>query len=517
MSVSYTPSIELLRSIHASWALLRRCPLDPAPDSKILNGAVSFLYIPACEAIDHVRRLVERRHDKLCAQGQSQASSLSVHVKYLPDDLTSLSDHDHGLLFLPYDYVVPGGRFNEMYGWDSYWIVKGLLSSGEISLAYGMVQNLLYQVQNYGGKILNANRTYYYSRSQPPLLGETIADLVRYLPLAERKDLLSKAVPALETNCRFWKSERLNHATGLFHYGHPNMGELGLCPEVRMGEVDAETGLSHYDKITAELANRDANDPYRQRFYDPLTNSLTKEALANDRGARESGFDPSAYLGLYGLETLDIEPVCLNTLLCLQFDKLASFYQEVGLPAKSQPWRDESRQLAQRIRKELWNDPDGLFYGMNTRTGRQHAFPFLTSFYPLMAGIATPEQAQRVRDNLPLFEREFGLVSTPEKTGCQWDFPSMWAPLVDFAVQGLFNYGYVEDALRISSKYLKTLDTVYLVTGALYEKYDATTGTHNMDNLTVGYRQNVVGFGWTNGVALRLYEKMNPGSTATKR
>jgi alpha,alpha-trehalase len=134
-----------------------------------------------------------------------------------------------------------------------------------------------------------------------------------------------------------------------------------------------------------------------------------------------------------------------------------------------------------------------------------------------MAGIATPEQAQRVRDNLPLFEREFGLVSTPEKTGCQWDFPSMWAPLVDFAVQGLFNYGYVEDALRISSKYLKTLDTVYLVTGALYEKYDATTGTHNMDNLTVGYRQNVVGFGWTNGVALRLYEKMNPGSTATKR
>lgn len=490
--------------MYLSFDPLHRCPLDPAVDPKVQDGRVSYLYLPRAENIDEIRERVNERYRQMLAEGNVSPSSIPVDVRYLPESWQDIPDHEHGLLYLPNDYIVPGGRFNEMYGWDSYWIVQGLIETDQTAFALGMVNNFLYQIEHYGGKVLNANRTYYLSRSQPPLLARMVGLVADQMSPEARRGFLQRAVPLLKSECLFWRAERFMPETGFYRYGHPSMGDLGLCPEVRMGEVDQETGLSHYDKIIAMLKSRDRADPYRTRFYDEATDSLSKEAIASDRGVRESGFDPSMYMGYFGLETLDINPVCLNALLCDHFGRLAGFYDELGQADAAAVWRQESERLAKAIRMRMWDETDGLFYGINNRTGSFHKFKFLTSFYPLMAGIATPEQAARVRDNLALFERDHGVMTTAQETGCQWDAPNMWAPLLDFAIEGLQNYGFMEDAQRISMKFLHTVDTVHSETGAVYEKYNALSGSSKINGVNVGYQENVIGFGWTTGLALKL-------------
>ena len=101
-----------------------------------------------------------------------------VQVRPLPAVITAPGQVDPGkiapgLLYLENKYVVPGGRFNEMYGWDSYFIILGLLRDGRIDLARGMVENFFFEIEHYG-TILNANRAYYLTRSQPPFLTSMI-------------------------------------------------------------------------------------------------------------------------------------------------------------------------------------------------------------------------------------------------------------------------------------------------------------------------------------------------------
>ena len=60
-----------------------------------------------------------------------------------------------------------------MYGWDSYFIIRGLLRDGRLELARGMVDNFFFEIEHYGA-VLNANRTYYLTRSQPPFLSSMV-------------------------------------------------------------------------------------------------------------------------------------------------------------------------------------------------------------------------------------------------------------------------------------------------------------------------------------------------------
>ncbi|MDE2029101.1 MAG: alpha,alpha-trehalase [Alphaproteobacteria bacterium] len=518
MSHSAKISPSLKTYIRSGWEFLRRSPLDPAPDPKTLSGAVSFLYIPAHEDKAKIEQRVRQRREKLRQIRPNAAFLIDVEVRYLPVNPQNIPDSEHGLLYLPNDYIVPGGRFNEMYGWDSYWIIRGLVDDGQTGLAKGMIENLFYQIEHYGGKILNANRTYYLSRSNPPLLGLSIEAVAAPMDPDERRAFLQRATPLLETESLFWRAWRFVPETGLFRYGHPDMGKLGPCPEVRMGEIDVRTGQNHYDKVLHYLKQLETTASYR-RFYDREADALTIEALAGDRGVRESGFDPSMSMGFFGLETLDMNPVCLNALLCVQFGKLASFYHEIGNEKKSRQWKKEHHALARRIRAVLWNEEKGLFFSYNHRTKAQSDFAFLTTFYPLFAGIATRKQAQKLRRNLGLFEATHGLMATPERTGCQWDGPHMWAPLVYFAVQGLVNYGFEEDACRIARKFLDTVQKVYDEEGGIYEKYDAETGS-NKALVSVGYKENVIGFGWTNATAQwidNLLKSLEAGSVTEIR
>jgi len=164
---------------------------------------------------------------------------------------------------------------------------------------------------------------------------------------------------------------------------------------------------------------------------------------------------------------------------------------------------------AAKVNSLMWDERDGLYYDYNFQIARVRRYPFLTTFYPLWAGIATKEQAARVARNLPLFELPGGLQTSTVHSGNQWDAPFGWAPLEMIAVEGLRRYGYEAEANRISAKWLSMILADFLKTGRIVEKYDvAKRGSDVSAGIGFGYRSNEAGFGWTNGVFLRLYQAL---------
>jgi alpha,alpha-trehalase len=475
---------------------LLRNTLEVAFDPKVSSGVRTFLYLPPEEDAHEINLKVGERN-------KINNNTVSVEIKIIPNDM--IVTNDHGILYLPHNYVVPGGRFNEMYAWDSYWIILGLLKDHHTEIARGIVENFIYQIKYYGGKCLNANRTYYLTRSQLPMLALMVMAVLPTFNKEERTDFLQRATDALAQEYEgFWKRSRYDEKNELFHYGNKDQGALGLCPEVAFGERD-DKGLSHYDRIITHLRGSAVDDPTRLRFYDTETNSLSLEGIAGDRAMRESGFDASMHMGYYGLQTIDYDPVCLNSLLYMQCHLIEKMYKKLDQEKQAKYYHNEAKKLKSSIQKKLWNEEKGLFYNFNSYESHLSDFTFLTCVYPLWARVATVEQAQRFRDNLHIFETPFGLKTTDIQTGCQWDAPFMWAPLIYLTVKGLENYGYLEDAQRIARKFIDTVDRVHSTTNANFEKYNAETGDCQTEGIIdVGYTENVVGFGWTNGAVRML-------------
>jgi alpha,alpha-trehalase len=411
-------------------------------------------------------------------------------------ELRRLPAREPGLLYLPWPYVVPGGRFNEMYGWDSYFIVLGLLRDGEVELARGMVDNFVYEIENYG-HILNANRSYYLTRSQPPFLTEMI--LAVYGRTKDRA-WLTRTVPAIEKYYTYWTAPpHLTPETGLSRYH-----DLGSGParEVEMSEKDA-AGLTHYDRVKRYYRSHAS-----PAFYDAAHDRLTDLFYLADRSMRESGFDPSDRFGPFGSGVLDYNPVCLNSLLYRMEQETAEILRILGNPQA--PWWDRRAQVRrERIQRLLWDPQRGLFLDYDFRSGKRRDYPFATTFFPLWAGVATREQAGRVAANLPLFERPGGIQTSTVVSGQQWDAPCGWAPLQLIAVRGLRRYGHDEAANRIATEFLSLVKAEFAQHNAIFEKYDVVSRRSSVSaGLRFGYSSNEIGFGWTNAVFAVLLDEL---------
>src|SRR5256714_684158 len=307
-----------------------------------------------------------------------------------------------GLLYLPRPYVVPGGRFNEMYGWDSYFIQTGLLRDGETRLARDMVENFLYEIENYG-LILNANRTYYLTRSQPPFLTRMLLGVYE----KERDaDWLRRALPAVEKYYRYWTGRaHATRQTGLARYY--DMGE-GPAPEVVAAERDAG-GRTHYDRVREFYRTQHVTDYDANKFYDRARDRLTPAFYKGDRSMRESGFDPSNRFGPFSADITSYNPVCLNSLLYVFERDAASIARIAGRTREARAWDARAGGRRERINRLMWDERDGLYYDYNFERRERRRYPFAATFYTLWAGVATPRRAARVVSNLHLFERAGGL------------------------------------------------------------------------------------------------------------
>ncbi|HVW85977.1 MAG TPA: trehalase family glycosidase [Bryobacteraceae bacterium] len=414
-----------------------------------------------------------------------------------------------GLLYLPFPYVVPGGRFNEMYGWDSYFIQVGLLRDGRLDLAKDMADNFLYEIRNYG-KILNANRTYYMTRSQPPFLTQMLLGVD-----ARMKDRkwLEAAVPEIEDYYRYWTTEpHLTPSTKLSRYF--DSGD-GPAPEVVSAERDAQ-GRTHYDLVREYFRTHTIRAYDIGQYYDARTDRFTPLFYKGDRSMRESGFDPSDRFGPFSIDIIHYNPVCLNSLLYLMEVQTGDILDKLHRGAEAALWRKRASDRAATIDRLMWDEKAGLYLDYNFVTGARRDYPFLTTFYPLWAGIASREQAARVVKNLALFEKAGGLQTSTFHTGNQWDAPFGWAPLEMIAVDGLRRYGYDADANRISMEFLSLIRDEYKRTGVIVEKYDVVKRSFETSGeVSFGYRTNEAGFGWTNAVYTKLLDEL-PATMRTR-
>ena len=430
-----------------------------------------------------------------------------IEIRRLPEEITQIQEQ--GLLYLPWPYVVPGGRFNEMYGWDSYFIQLGLLKDGEIELAKNMADNFLYEIRRYG-KILNANRTYYLTRSQPPFLTEMLLGVYRQ---TRDRSWLAGSIEAAEAYYRYWTSEpHLTPTTGLSRYF--DLGE-GPSPEVLASEFN-ESGRTHYDLVKNYFRTHRVEAYDVSLFYDRKRQELTRLFYKADRSMRESGFDPSARFGPFNAGVLDYNPVCLNSLLYVMEKEMGQILEIVGREAEAQKWQARAAERAERVNRFMWDAKDGLYYDYNLAQKGIRRYPFLTTFYPLWAGIASAAQAERVRSALAKFERPGGLRTSAKRSGDQWDAPFGWAPLELIAVEGLRQYGYNDDANRIARKFLSMVHHEYRRTGTILEKYDVERRAADIrGEVRYGYASNEVGFGWTNGVFKVLLDELAPSDRRT--
>ncbi len=419
-------------------------------------------------------------------------------------ELRRLPAGEPGLLYLPHPYVVPGGRFNEMYGWDSYFIQVGLERDGLAELARQMAENFLYEIRNYG-KILNANRSYYLTRSQPPFLTEM---LLRVYQREHDRQWLADAMAAVEEYYRYWtRAPHLTPETGLSRY--IDLGE-GPAAEVLASERDRK-GRTHYDRVKAFFRTHKVTDYDVRQFYDAGRDELTAEFYKGDRSMRESGFDPSDRFGLFSADIIHYNPVCLNSLLYRMEQQTGEILRVLDRAAEAAVWEQRAQERAAQMNRLLWDERDGLYYDYNFSRKDVRRYPYLTTFYPLWAGVASQEQAARVVGNLRLFERRGGLAASTHRSGDQWDYPFGWAPLEWLAVEGMRRYGFADDADRVASEFLSMVAEEYTRTGIIVEKYDVERRSSNVSGeIQFGYRTDEAGFGWTNAAFTALWDGLPP-------
>jgi alpha,alpha-trehalase len=493
------------RYIKQSWHTLTRSARDlprAAPDPKIRGtpGKPAPVYLAA----DESRAATEQKLRAVLSSEDLQR----IELRTLPERPDQI--REHGLLYVPFPYVVPGGRFNEMYGWDSYFIQLGLLRDGELELARNLTDNFVYEIAHYG-MILNANRTYFLTRSQPPFLTEMILGV--YGRTHDRAWLRS-TVPAIERYYRFWTTPpHLIEAVGLSRYY--DLGD-GPAPEVVSDERDAQ-GRTHYDRVREYYRTHQVDDYDVSQYYDRATDTLTDRFYKGDRSMRESGFDPSNRFGPFSASITDYAPVCLNVLLYRMEQEAGRISTILGDAAAANEWQARARRRRERVDRYLWDPGAGLYFDYSATTGRRRPYEFATTFYPLWAGLSSPEQARRVVGNLSRFEAPGGILTSTQTTGSQWDAPFGWAPLQLIAVDGLRRYGYHTAADRVSRNFVSLVVDDFTARGAIVEKYDVQRRSSDLAaGLKFGYTSNEIGFGWTKAAVLELLAGLNRRRSAPR-
>jgi len=405
-------------------------------------------------------------------------------------------------------FVVPGGRFNEMYGWDSYFESIGLILDDRIDLARAMADNFQYEIEHYG-KILNANRSYYLTRTQPPFYSSLISEV--YTKTQDKSWLESHLKTAIREYETVWMvpGKRL---TG-FKLNRYLAEGLGKPPEAEAG---------HFNHVFADYA-REAGmsiQEYEEAYSKgDIKNPALDRYFVHDRSVRESGHDTS-----YRLEGIcaDIIPVELNAFLYkyeTDFAKLIqgefnNSFNYNGKNYTSEYWEHKASERKELMDSLLWNDTEGMYFDFNIATGAQTNFVSATLFTPLWAGICDAEQAaSSVKNGIALLKEKGGIASCDEasrgpisehRPQKQWDYPNGWAPHQMMIWKGLKQYGFEKELQELVYRWL------YMITrnavdynGTIPEKYDVVIATHKVfaEYGNVGTEFQYItkeGFGWMN-------------------
>ena len=422
--------------------------------------------------------------------------TVEQNLETLWNFLTRQPDAKAGSLIpLPFPYIVPGGRFGEVYYWDSYFTMLGLQASGRTELVRSMVSNFSHLIDTIG-YIPNGNRVYYLGRSQPPFYSL----MVGLLAGVSGNDTLPEYLNQLEKEYSFWMkgAESLPDKSSSAHHSVRLSG----------GEI-----LNRYwDENTTPRPESYLADVELARQSDQQPETLYRHL----RAAAESGWDFSSRwfadeASLRTIQTTEIVPVDLNCLLLNLERTIAEAHQLAGNPEAAQRYQSTAKRRQAAIQKYCWNAERGFYFDFDFVQGKQKEGMSLAAVFPLVFGIASDKQAEavaaRIREG---FLKPGGLICTLRTTGQQWDAPNGWAPLHWMAVVGLENYGHLELADDIVERWTKLNTDVFKRTGKLMEKYNVIDTKLEAGG---GEYPGQDGFGWTNGVLLAMLRGLRPKAT----
>lgn len=531
--------LALEKNLGKTEAVIPLSKIEEAPSARISRMIRDYFWNDLTRTVDEqgldsilnddksetdIQRIYVPHTDKVAAKYFSglQKKHSGLKVETLPKKITPQYvlgiNQRPGILSLKIEnnkgipFVVPGGRFNEMYGWDSYFEGIGLLLDGRLDLAKAMVDNFCYQIEHYG-KILNANRTYYLTRTQPPFLSSFIREVFE---ADDKKDkvwlqhVLEIAIKEYET---VWMvpGKRMTQ-NGLNRY----LAEgIGIPPETEAGHFDgvlkkfaAKHGLS-LKTFEEKYANREIADADLDLYF------------THDRSLRESGHDTSWRLDDC---CADLNCVDVNALLYKYESDFAyltatyfgnKFKTQKGHYYHTDFWIEKAANRKMLMNKYLWNDEKGSFFDYNFSGQKQTGFESATNFYPLWAEMCSKEQAGKSVQNLMQhFKAKGGILATSKESVAhiganqpqrQWDFPNGWAPHQMMIWKGLLNYGFEKEAQELIYRWLWMITRNAVdYNGTIPEKYDVVACTHKVyaEYGNVGTEFDYIttsGFGWMNG------------------
>src|SRR5213596_2665036 len=434
------------------------------------------------------------------------SQTMEQHIRGLWPVLTrppDSADARSSLISLPEAYVVPGGRFREVYYWDSYFTMLGLIESGRTNLVRSMLDNFAYLVKTVG-HIPNGNRTYYLSRSQPPFFAAMVG-----LYAAATDTTRALTYPdALEAEHAFWMDGAERLAPGAAYRRFVKLQDGSVLNRYWDDRVDPRPESFRPDYELGQTLPA----PAREAFYRNVRATAESGWVFSSRWLR----DPK---DLRTLETTELLPVDLNCLLYhaeRMIAALRAFRGRAGDAEVAKQFTRAAEDRRQALLAAAYDPASGFFYDVRWRSGeRVTDRPTLAAASPLYFGLATPEQGRAVAARL---EREFlkpgGFVTTLIPSGQQWDAPNGWPPLEWLTIEGVRRYGRADLANTARDRWLALNRRTYRATGKMTEKYDVVDVQRRAGG---GEYPTQDGFGWTNGVALALLKRLIPADGQTDR
>ena len=477
------------------------------PDQKTFADAVPKsdpLMILADYRMQHAQSSFDLRHFvemnfTLPAEGEKYVppagQSLREHIDDLWPVLTRTTDKASNkwdsLLPLPKPYVVPGGRFREVYYWDSYFTMLGLAESDHWDKISDMVDNFAYEIDTFG-HIPNGNRSYYLSRSQPPFFS-----LMVELLATHDSDALKKYRPQMEKEYAYWMD-----GVDALQPGQANK---------RVVKLDDGAVLNRYWD--------DRDTPRPESWLDDVNtaksnpNRPATEIYRDLRSAAASGWDFSSRWmddpqKLGTIRTTSIVPVDLNALMFKMEKLLARASQESGDAASANKYETLATARQKAIESHLWNDKEGWYADYDLKSKKVRNQLTAAALFPLYVKAAAQDRAEKVAAaTSSRLLKPGGIATTTVNSGQQWDAPNGWAPLQWVAAEGLQNYGQEKVSMDVTWRFLKNVQHTYDREKKLVEKYDvSTTGTGGGG----GEYPLQDGFGWSNGVTLKMLDRVCP-------
>jgi alpha,alpha-trehalase len=376
---------------------------------------------------------------------------LNYIEKYWKELISNHPKDQYIHLGLPNKFVSPNGGIykNDQFYWDSYFIIIGLVRCGRELLGKGMIDNFLYMQKKFN-IIPMRNRFYNLGSSQIPFLTSMTKEVFQ---ATHDKRWFKHVMKAAEHELQsYWMNKSLT--------------------ELHIVYKDLSRYCDHY--ITHLAAEHESGWDMTSRFHD---------------------------------RCLDYLPVDLNCALYKYETDLAEFYKGIKNNKLSNKYIMQSEKRRRTMNKLMWNFDKGFYFDYDYKHKKQSAFYSIAGFYPLWAKLATYTQAKKIADNLKRFEYDGGLANT-QSTGLsdeykQHDYPNGWPHQQWIVIKGLNNYGFNDQAMRLTKKFLDLNKKLFLRTGKFWEKFDVVKAD-------IGKSERYItqsGFGWTNAVFVRLVSK----------